>query len=50
MADSGGDLELDAFRGEARSWLEANFPASLKGKAGLVMTEESGSPRGDLAA
>ena len=50
MADSGGDLELDAFRGEARSWLEANFPASLKGKAGLVMTEESGSPQGDLAA
>jgi alkylation response protein AidB-like acyl-CoA dehydrogenase len=50
MADSGGDLELDVFRGEARSWLEANFPASLKGKAGLVMTEESGSPHGDLAA
>jgi alkylation response protein AidB-like acyl-CoA dehydrogenase len=50
MADSGGDLELDAFRGEARSWLEANFPASLKGKGGLVMTEESGSPQGDLAA
>src|ERR1700728_2632659 len=50
MADSGGDLELDAFRGEARSWLEANFPASLKGKGGLVMTEESGAPQGDLAA
>ena len=50
MADSGGDLELEAFRGEARAWLEASFPPSLKGKAGLVMTEESGSPTGDLAA
>src|SRR5580693_3876268 len=50
MADSGGDLGLEAFRGEARAWLEANFPPSLKGKAGLVMTEESGSPTGDLAA
>jgi alkylation response protein AidB-like acyl-CoA dehydrogenase len=29
MADLGGG-ELDAFRGEARGWLEANFPDSLK--------------------
>jgi len=50
MADSGGEVELEAFRGEARAWLEANFPASLKGKAGLVMTEESAAPTGDLAA
>ncbi|HTX49771.1 MAG TPA: acyl-CoA dehydrogenase family protein, partial [Caulobacteraceae bacterium] len=28
MADFGGDL--DSFRTEARSWLEANFPASLR--------------------
>ena len=28
MADFGGDAE--AFRLEARSWLEENFPASLK--------------------
>jgi alkylation response protein AidB-like acyl-CoA dehydrogenase len=28
MADFGGDL--DAFRAEARAWLEANFPASLR--------------------
>ena len=28
MADFGG--ELDGFRGEARAWLEANFPTSLK--------------------
>jgi alkylation response protein AidB-like acyl-CoA dehydrogenase len=31
MADFGG-AELDAFRIEARDWLEANFPASLRGK------------------
>src|SRR5258708_22603896 len=28
MADFGGS-ELDAFRAEAREWLEANFPKSL---------------------
>jgi len=28
MADFGGDPE--AFRGEARSWLEENFPPSLR--------------------
>jgi alkylation response protein AidB-like acyl-CoA dehydrogenase len=30
MADFGG-ADLDAFRGEAREWLEANFPKSLAG-------------------
>ena len=29
MADFGA-TELDAFRTEARDWLEANYPASLK--------------------
>ncbi|HVN00039.1 MAG TPA: acyl-CoA dehydrogenase family protein [Caulobacteraceae bacterium] len=43
MADFGGDI--DAFRADARSWLEANFPASLKGKSGL-MTIEGESPEG----
>ena len=28
MADFGGS-DLDAFRAEARDWLEANFPESL---------------------
>ena len=28
MADFGGDVE--AFRADARAWLEANFPAGLK--------------------
>src|SRR5580704_15321554 len=36
MADSTGDVELDGFRADARAWLEANFPASLKGKAGAA--------------
>ena len=35
MADFGG-AELDAFRIEAREWLEANFPKSLRGQ-GLPM-------------
>ena len=30
MADFGG-ADLEAFRAEARQWLEANFPASLRG-------------------
>jgi alkylation response protein AidB-like acyl-CoA dehydrogenase len=41
MADFGGDL--DGFRAEARSWLEENFPASLRRDSeriaeGLMMT------------
>ncbi len=39
MADFGGDL--DAFRAEARGWLEANFPPSLKGR-GAIMYAEGG--------
>ena len=39
MADAGGDLDLEAFRAEARGWLEANFPASLKGKGSVVLME-----------
>jgi alkylation response protein AidB-like acyl-CoA dehydrogenase len=38
MADFGG-ADLDAFRNEARSWLEANFPSSLKGRGGLMYQE-----------
>ncbi|HWA61623.1 MAG TPA: acyl-CoA dehydrogenase family protein [Caulobacteraceae bacterium] len=37
MADFGGDT--DAFRAEAKAWLEANFPASLRGKAGMAGIE-----------
>ncbi|HEY9217879.1 MAG TPA: acyl-CoA dehydrogenase family protein [Phenylobacterium sp.] len=42
MADFGGS-DLEAFRAEARAWLEANFPPSLKGKAD-AMTGEGPSP------
>ncbi len=50
MADFGGDTDLETFRGEARSWLEANFPAALAGDAGIVMRMmDSGPPSGALA-
>jgi alkylation response protein AidB-like acyl-CoA dehydrogenase len=39
MADFGSDLELDDFRAEARAWIEANFPPTLKGKAVLATAE-----------
>ena len=39
MADFGTDVELEEFRAEARDWLVANFPASLKGKAALASAE-----------
>jgi alkylation response protein AidB-like acyl-CoA dehydrogenase len=47
MADFGGG-DLDAFRADARSWLEANFPPFLKGKGGMMM-QEGGGPAGDDA-
>ncbi|MFI4974700.1 MAG: acyl-CoA dehydrogenase family protein [Caulobacterales bacterium] len=50
MADFGADTELEAFRTEARAWLDANFPASLRGDAGATMRlMEGGAPGGDLA-
>jgi alkylation response protein AidB-like acyl-CoA dehydrogenase len=49
MADSTGDIELDAFRGEARDWLAANFPPALKGKAGQALAlAEGGDFEGDM--
>jgi alkylation response protein AidB-like acyl-CoA dehydrogenase len=43
------DAELDAFRGEARAWLESNFPKSLAGKAALALAAAEGEePDGDL--
>jgi len=40
MADgAAADLDLDAFRAEARAWFEANFPASLRNRAGAGMAE-----------
>ena len=50
MADFGADVELEDFRAEARAWLDANFPPSLKGQAGLMMAVMDGpEPTGDLA-
>jgi alkylation response protein AidB-like acyl-CoA dehydrogenase len=37
------DRELETFRAEARSWLEKNFPPSLKGR-GAMMIAEGGRP------
>ncbi len=34
------DTELEAFRAEARKWLEENFPPSLKGRSGMMMGED----------
>ena len=50
MADFGG-AELDAFRAEAREWLEANFPASLRRDASAVAESEATgeAPTGDVA-
>jgi len=50
MADFGG-ADLDAFRTEAREWLEANFPKSLakdqEGQTAALMGGEK--PTGDIA-
>lgn len=35
--------DLEAFRAEARAWLEQNFPKSLSGKAGQYMVMEGGA-------
>src|SRR5476651_1217914 len=49
MADSAENLAIDTFRTQARDWLEDNFPASLRGKAGMAMeVMEGGAPAGDL--
>jgi alkylation response protein AidB-like acyl-CoA dehydrogenase len=43
MADFGG-ADLDAFRVEARQWLEANFPPALKGKGAQFLMGGERSP------
>ncbi len=49
MADFGGG-DLDALRTEARAWIEANFPASLKGRPNPMMREERSTPSADQEA
>jgi alkylation response protein AidB-like acyl-CoA dehydrogenase len=41
------DTGLDTFRAEARAWIEANFPKSLKGKDALGFMEAFGSKEPD---
>jgi alkylation response protein AidB-like acyl-CoA dehydrogenase len=49
MADFGADADLEAFRAEARAWLEENCPKSVRGQAGLAMAlMEGGKVEGDL--
>ena len=43
MADFGG-TDLEALRSEARAWIEANFPAELKGRPNPMMREERSKP------
>jgi len=49
MADFGGS-DLEAFRAEARAWIEANFPAGLKGQPNPMMREERTKPTADQEA
>jgi alkylation response protein AidB-like acyl-CoA dehydrogenase len=42
------DTDLEAFRAEARSWIDANFPKSLKGKDALSFFEGFGSKDADF--
>jgi len=39
MADDAGELKLETFRAEAREWLEANFPKSLRGKSVMELID-----------
>jgi alkylation response protein AidB-like acyl-CoA dehydrogenase len=42
------DTDLEAFRAEARAWLEKNFPPSLKGRAGMMMGEDGPDASADF--
>ena len=48
MADFGGDI--DAFRADAKAWLEVNFPASLKGKSAMAYIEDENPDDSDVKA
>ena len=42
MADFGGDTELEAFRKEAREWLEANAPQGVRKQPDMTMEQMEG--------
>ena len=44
------DTELEAFRSEARDWLQKNFPPSLKGKGAMMFAEGRGPSDPDFLA
>ncbi|MDQ2859914.1 MAG: acyl-CoA dehydrogenase family protein [Pseudomonadota bacterium] len=48
--DSIPDAKLEAFRAEARAWLAANFPTSLKGRGALMTAEDPPSGNRDFQA
>jgi alkylation response protein AidB-like acyl-CoA dehydrogenase len=50
MSEMTDEMDLEAFRSNARGWLEANFPASLKGKAALVTAEDGAPPPPEFTA
>ena len=41
-------LEQDTFRASARSWITANFPATLRSRAYAAMVDQESSLQGDL--
>src|SRR5579864_2288743 len=43
------DTELEAFRAEARQWLEQNFPPALKGKSAMMVDEDGPASSADFA-
>jgi alkylation response protein AidB-like acyl-CoA dehydrogenase len=45
-----GPTDLDTFRAEARDWLTTHFPASLKGKGGMMTGEGPAVGGADYAA
>ena len=40
-------MDAEAFRQDARAWLEANFPPSLNGQGGLMNAEAPTPEEGD---
>jgi alkylation response protein AidB-like acyl-CoA dehydrogenase len=43
------DHDVEVFRAEARGWLEANFPPALKGRGGMMFSEDGPESGADFA-
>jgi alkylation response protein AidB-like acyl-CoA dehydrogenase len=50
MADFGGGADLEAFRKEARAWLEANFPPALRDEPDMTIEQMEGGVKPSEAA